>query len=234
LIRQSPSNEAKYNALLKVGDDGDPSNSNYGTGERIEFQDKTYPETWTGSMRGRDIWIALSLQIPSGQTLDTREILLQRGCKYSYDPNPYAGDQLVLDSGVAGTPADKWFFTIGGGSYQLPTTKQYNLTDGGLSAGLRDTWIDWLIHYVFQNVTANGPLTEVFYRVGGDSGPWVQPIHDTVTPNLITAADGTDDGGFRLQTGLVRDATNHSFNYILHAGLVIGTTRAAVEAAMYG
>ena len=195
-------------------------------GERIEFGPLNL---WDNDVEGREVWIALSHFIPSGQTLPDRMILFQRNSKLQHlvcAPSGFGfGDAIQIQNPTAGQPADRWQFHTNGGVDGC-TTKVWPIPN---LAVVRDAWIDWLVHYRLHSTKSAGPITEVFYRV--DNGNWVNPISDTAQPNLVRTA--ASQGNFRWGGGLYKDESYTPYTTVYFGGLVIAPTRADAEAAMF-
>ncbi len=208
-----------YAAKLEVG-------GLSGLGERIEFGPLNL---WDNDMEGRELWIAFSHQTPAGQVLPDRIVYSQRNSKHQAQNCESSGsgfaDGIQMYHPTDGYPADRWQFNTSGGRDGC-TQKTWQIPSLG---DVRDVWIDWLVHYRFHSLSSDGPITELFYRVG--NGTWVNPVSDTTQPNLVRALDY--EGSFRWEGGLYKGEGYTPYTTAYFGGMVIAPTRADAEAAMF-
>ena len=217
-----------YAPKLEVGGDN-------GLGERIEYGPLSL---WENAMEGREVWIASSDRIPSGQVLPGDSVFLwQRNSQFN--PQVCAasglggGDSISARSPGGGREVNYFTFNTSGGVGRC-SQKLWTIPN---LAVVRDRWIDWLVHYRFASTTDKGPITELFYRVATNEaspptmGPWVNPISDTTQPNLVRIS--SSQGNFRWEGGVYKAESYTPCTTVYFGGMVIGPTRADAEAAMF-
>src|SRR5207245_1477995 len=122
-------------------------------------------------------------------------------------------------------PLDHWTCNASGGIGSCSNTT-WTLPRLGI---VFNQWVDFLVHYRFHSTKAAGPITQLFYRVGGR--PWVTAVDNNTQPN--TVADPTYGSTFRWEGGLYKDEGYTPYTTLYFGGMVISSTRADAEAAMF-
>jgi hypothetical protein len=203
-----------YAADLRVGGNA--------ASERIEF----VKANLVPAAEGKDQWWAWSFYIPSDSAIPSIAFVTQINSRfngtYCSVARGGASNGLRMMNPVARHPADRWYWTITGGS---GTCHIDQIRIPGLRV-VKNRWIDFLCHFKWSS-TAAGRST-CSYRVEPDRA-WRRAF-DRVGANLVSAPDF--DGNLSVSQGLYK-AEAPPYVHVVQGGLVVADGRAEAARAAF-
>jgi len=204
-----------YAADLRVGGNA--------ASERIEFLEADLLPT----AEGKDQWWAWSFYIASDSALPDIAFVTQINSKfngtYCSAARGGASNGLRMMNPVAGRPADRWYWTITGGSGTC-RIEQIRIPRLGV---VRNRWIDFLCHFRWSSTAAG--RSSCSYRVQPHRA-WRRAF-DHVGANLVSAPNFA--GNLRVSQGLYK-AEAPPYVHVVQGGLVVADRRAEAAQAAFG